>query len=30
VPGGKLFGKQLAPTVVPLCRSCFAAEIRKG
>lgn len=30
VPGGKLFGKQLAPTVVPLCRSCFGAEIRKG
>lgn len=30
VPGGKLFGKQLAPVVVSLCRSCFGAEFRKG
>lgn len=29
VPGGKIFGKQLAPVFVPLCRSCFGTELRK-
>lgn len=29
IPGGKLFGKQLPPTIVPLCRGCFGAELRK-
>lgn len=30
VPGGRLFGKQLPPTEVPVCRSCHGVEIRKG
>lgn len=30
VPGGTIFGKQLPPTLIPTCRSCFAAELREG
>ena len=31
VPGTPwLFQKTPPPTIVPLCRSCFAAEVRKG
>jgi hypothetical protein len=30
VPGAKLFGKQLAPVEVPVCRACHGVEVRKG
>lgn len=30
LPGGKLLGHQLGAVQVPTCRSCFAAEPRKG
>jgi hypothetical protein len=30
VPGGTIFGKQLPPVQVPVCRSCHRVEIRKG
>jgi hypothetical protein len=30
VPGGMIFGKQLPPVQVPVCRSCHRVEIRKG
>lgn len=28
VPGARLLGRQLAPTLVPVCRSCHSAELR--
>lgn len=30
VPGAKLFGKQLAPVEVPVCRRCHGVKVRKG
>ncbi|HEY3482782.1 MAG TPA: hypothetical protein VGL02_28190 [Streptomyces sp.] len=29
-PGGQIFGKQLPPVKVPLCRSCAGAELRSS
>ena len=30
VPGAKLFGRQLAPVEVPVCRSCHGAPVRRA
>jgi hypothetical protein len=30
IPGGKLLGMQLAPTVVSLCQPCSQVELRQG